>query len=451
MRAKDEAYRILEAALSIASAGVDEAEVGLRGGTAGFVRFTDSQIDPQGQVAREALTVRLARHGRWARSTTSDFSAEGITEAAQTARAELDRLPEGVVGDGLPSPQGYPEIEAFDEATADVGALERTATAARVLTAAYRSEREVAASGALTITRGGLQAGFPKTYALANTRGLLAYHPSTRAELEVHFDAPGRRGRAMMSRTAVEDLDARSTIERALWSATHGDADPRPLPPGRYPAVLDRAAIARLLKVLGDTAGLARLRRGDSFLAERLGEALLDPRVSILDDFSHPLHRGVPFDSRGVARRSVLIVDEGALRGPVVSWSSSVRFEQTCTGHGRESPVVGDDEGADYLVMAGGQGDTDRLLGLMRTGVLITDFDEVVCLDPRSLRVAGVTAGGAFAVEGAEVTVPLLPMRFELSIVDLLRNFVDFGSADWAEGVVAPPLFVAEMPLYAWA
>lgn len=460
MRAKEESYRILEAALSIASEGVDEAEVGLRGGTSGFARFTDNQVHPAGLVSRERLTVRLSHRGRWARASTADLSADGISEAAQRVRAELERLPEGVIGDGLPAPQSYRDVDAYDEATADLGTLEQVASVARAVTAAYRSDHPVQASGAFTVTRGALEGTQPEVYALANTRGLLAYHPSTRAEFEVYFTSGGRSGRARASHRSAAAIDTLGVVERALWSATHGGSaehgedygELRPLPPGRYPAVLDRPAVARLLKVLGDTAGLARARRGASFLADRDSSTPLDPRVSIVDDFAHPLHTGVPFDCDGVARRNVVLVDEGALREPVVSWSSSLQFEEPPTGHGCLRRLGGsDDEAAKHLVMGGGHGDVDRLADVVRTGLFISDFEDLVCLDARELRVAGVTAHGTFAIEGGEVSVPVAPMRFEVSVLALLRTLLDFGSADWAEGVVAPPLAVPELPVYAWA
>jgi predicted Zn-dependent protease len=188
VREKEEAFRILEAALSIASTGVDEAEVSLRGGGMGLVPFADNQIHPASQIACERLSVRLCRGGQWARVSTSDFSTAGITAAAQQARSELDRLPEVSGREALPVPQGYAEVDAFDHETAHMHVLERTALAARAITAAHRAG--VVASGWVAVTRGALDRdGFPGVYAVANTRGLLAYHPATRAELEVRMVA----------------------------------------------------------------------------------------------------------------------------------------------------------------------------------------------------------------------------------------------------------------------
>ena len=64
MRAKEEAFRILEAALSLASSGVDEAEVALAGGTLGRTRFSDNQVQPAQEVAREVVSLRAAVSGR---------------------------------------------------------------------------------------------------------------------------------------------------------------------------------------------------------------------------------------------------------------------------------------------------------------------------------------------------------------------------------------------------
>lgn len=437
--------------MSIASAGVDDAEVSLLGGYLGIAAFVDNQLQPSIEKVNERLAIRLGRGGRWVRYVTSDLTTEGISFAAKEARSALAGETSGVEGEGLPAPQSYSAVDAYDELTAQLGPLDRAAVAARALTSALRLSGspgvgEISASGRFWVARGGLSSeGRPRIYALANTRGLLAYHPSTRVIFEVRIEAGGRLGRSFAVGPNLESIDVTGGIESALEQALEG-GPAAVLPPGRYPAVLDRPAAARLFQVLGRTAGVAAKARGESFLVQE-GKAVFDSRFTIVDDFSHALHRGEPFDCDGVARSVVSLVEGGVVGSPVVAWSS--RGEHAPTGHGVVLPSGRRSERAEHLVVSGGQGHREHLARGVRAGVLVTDFADVEIIDPASLRVTGVTGPGFFAIEGGEQTRPLMPLRFELSLFDLLREVSQLGSPGWAEGAVVPPMTVTELPLYA--
>ena len=175
MRAKEEAFRILEAALSLASSGVDEAEVALAGGTLGRTRFSDNQVQPAQEVAREVVSIRAAVNGRIGRVITSDMSTAGIKEAAQQLRVRGDHLPERVEGTGLPPPQGYEEGDAFDPESGGLDDLDREYLASRAVLSGVRNN--LTASGEVCVQRGPVSPdGRLGLYAIANTRGLLAYH-----------------------------------------------------------------------------------------------------------------------------------------------------------------------------------------------------------------------------------------------------------------------------------
>lgn len=449
MRAEQEAYRILEAALSIASAGVDEAEVGLLGGAVGVARFAANQLHPSGENVHERLSLRLCRGGRWAGASTSDLSTNGIGVLAQQARAELDRIPDSMVGEGLPSPQSYGEVEAYDPATADHHPLDRAALAARAITAAHRSG--LVASGEVAVGRGMLGAdGVPRIYALANTRGLLAYHAASHASYRVAFEASAhRRARAWNRSYSLAELNPIEVVEQALWRVGFGDRS-AVLAPGTYTAVLEPEAVAALVRVIGRTAGADRMARGESYLSSGLGERLVDSRVTIVDDFAHPAHRGIPFDCDGVARRRVELFEGGVAKQPVVGWASSIALERAPTGHRVAVPGGVRTEAAEHLVMGGGDaGDIDAIISGTDHGILVSGLTDVELLDGRTLRVAGSTDGGTFAIEGGELTHSVGDLRFEVSVLELLSRIDAMGSPRWAEGTVVPALRVHGFPVYA--
>ncbi len=445
MRAKEEAFRILEAALSIASTGVDEAEVSLGGGELGMTSFGLNQLGPAIDHAHEVLAIRASKDGRMCRVQTNDLSTSGIKEAAQEARTKVDHLPAAAKGAGLPEPQSYELTEAYDPETDATKTLDRTMLASRALMAAHKGD--LYASGLVAVRRGsvGLD-GSPGTYAVANTRGLLAYHPATRVTFSVDMSrSGGLNGFAEDESYSISGIDPQQLVSTAVKKASLG-AEAQRIGPGVYTAVLEPAAVGALMVHLGRTAGAARMHAGASFLSGRIGEKVADASVTIIDDYAHPLLRGTPFDVEGVARMRVPIIEEGVAKGPVYSWDSAIRFEAQATGHRVVDPYDGEVEHAQNLVMSGGDATFSDLLGGVESGVLIGRITNVTLLDPRRLIVTGMTSGGFFLVDHGDLTVPLSNMRVTVSLLDLLAGIEGMTGSAWAEGSVVPALR-AQIPL----
>ncbi|MBX2814208.1 MAG: hypothetical protein KTR25_20535 [Myxococcales bacterium] len=461
MRSRDETCRILESALSIATSGVDEAEVSLRGGSIGISQFSRNHLHPSKELNQEQLVVRLWAHGRSIACGTTEVSVDGARECAQQLRAEIDRLTPGTEAKGLPPPQSYSPIMAYDEQTAYLPTIERTALAARVLSAAiraskgsigpdiYRSRGGVYASGSFLVGRGGVGSrGELLTYAIANSRGLMAYHPSTIVSARIEMESDGRTSQGWVSSYKLDNISLpeliEGTLNKVLFHAHMGV-----LPPGTYGAVLDAEAVSSLVQIIGQQAGLAAMMEGRSFLAKGLGQQLVDERISIVDDHSHPRHNGAPFDCEGVTRQPVTIIDKGVGHSPVVGWASAKRWDRSATGHARSDDGLSAGEAASHLVMSGGEASLDTLLSQTRAGVLISAFDGLEVIEPQRLRVVGTTAHGMYAVEEGQRTTPLVGMRFDVSLLDVLSHVSEIGTSRWASGAVVPPIRLNEFPLYA--
>lgn len=440
MRAKEEAFRILESALTQASQGVDEAEVALGGGELGSTRFTQSGVALASEHASETLSIRVMQGGCVARVTTSDFSHDGIRWASDAAKAQV------VSFAGIPSERTFPEphhyapVEAYDPETEATRALERAAMAARGVLAA--KEHGLRARGAVVVKRGGI--GFDgqlHLYAVANTRGLLAYHPDTRVHFSIEMTGPGGGyGAASAESCSVERVDADTLVHQALRRALRGGAR-APVGSGAHPAVLEPPAVAALLRFLGMTCGAGMAEMGCSFLSGATGDRVAGPGITIQDDFSHDLHRGTPFDTEGVACRPVDLIRDGIVQGPVISWDNARRLQVPATGHHQMSAIAGDYEGARYLVMEGTDASLEDLIDQTGSGVLVPDIAEVRLLDSRPLRVMGMTKP-LWRIEGGELVAPAPAMRFEVSLMEVLQRVTGRSSVRLARESVAPGLAV---------
>ncbi|MEL7372308.1 MAG: hypothetical protein AAFN74_25510, partial [Myxococcota bacterium] len=176
MRAKEEAFRILEAALSVASSGVDEAEVSIAGGDLEATLFADNRVLPAVERGMEVMSIRIGVNGRMVRTVTSDLSSSGVKSAVQLLKTQVEHMPASAEGFGLPGPQTYQETDAYDPESDALRGLDRERLAGQAILLALRNR--LSSSGQICVQRGAFDAcGQPATYAVANTRGLVAYHP----------------------------------------------------------------------------------------------------------------------------------------------------------------------------------------------------------------------------------------------------------------------------------
>lgn len=439
MRAKEEAFRILETALSVASTGVDDAEVCLGGGDLGLTSFASNQLPPSLEQSQESLTIRVSSRARMCRTETGDLSTHGIQAAAQAARALVEHLPEPKSATALPPPQAYWPVDSYDADVEAMSGLDRMAAVGRAVILAHK--QNLLASGYFGTRRGSIsfdnRAG---TYAVANTRGLLAYHAATAATFSVTMVGPtNASGWAEDESFAVNAIDIEELARTASRKAIAGGAgDPSSIEPGRYSVILEPAALSQLLKHLAFTCGAEEMEAERSFLSGTRGQTIAGSNVTIFDDHTHPLHRGRPFDIEGVAKKKVVLIRKGVAEGPVYSFASASKAGVEATGHRVLDPCFGEREAAQNLVVEGGTATLSDLVGSTKSGLLVTRFTETSLIEPRSLQVTGVTRDGLFLIENGEIVSPLRNMRFNVSVIDVLNNVEAMTAPVWSGGLVVP-------------
>lgn len=109
-------------------------------------------------------------------------------------------------------------------------------------------------------------------------------------------------------------------------------------PEGALPVVFTPEGLAAIILPLEQALSGKSVLQGVSPLAGRIGEQVIDARLSITDD---PLLAGRtgsrPFDDEGVPSRRLPLVAEGVLRHFVYDLETAARAGTASTGHGRRS------------------------------------------------------------------------------------------------------------------
>ncbi|MBI2378834.1 MAG: TldD/PmbA family protein [Deltaproteobacteria bacterium] len=446
MRSKDEAFRILGEALEVAADGVDDAEVSLLGGRLGLVRFAENEVHQSMESDKESIAIRVVKDGRAGRVETTDLSREAIEAAVRQARMSAQFLPRPVDPASLPGPQTYRHVEAFDPSVDRATAVDRSVPVGRVLLEAAR--KRLVAAGAMEARVGPFDDTFEGhgVFAIANTRGVLSYHAGTRARFSLTLHNPGgATGWAETESHTLADVDGLSVFDVAARKAV--PTLPISIVPGRYTVVLEPAAVASLISFIGSSAGGADAAAGSSFLSGRVGASVTNSAITISDDFTHPLHRGAPFDLEGVARRPVTLIERGVAKGAVYSRASAQRLGVEPTGHLTSSALADGTESAQHLVMLGGTGLTSELVKGISFGILVSRLWYTRLIDKRTLTLTGLTRDGTFLIENGELGAPVRSVRFNVEILDLLSRVEAMSASVRAGGSVVPGLRLGGFPI----
>ena len=435
---RDEARAVLDRALSAASGGELEATIG--GGENHLTRFANNEITQNVSERRHVLSVRAVMGKRTGRASGNDLSPAGVERLVRAAEAAARLQPEIPDLPPLPGPQTYRDVEARDEATARLGPDAR----AREVGRAIERCREAGVLGAGIFENGAGSIGDYgeiDTLAIANSRGLFAYHEGTQAAFRISALDGVYSGWAGQEGHRAGGIDGGALAERAVDKVLRS-REPAAWEPGRYPVILEPAAVADLITDLSWLSfGAQSVQEGRSFMAGKIGERVLGENITIRDDPFHPAHRGSPFDGEGMPTQPTVLVERGVVRGPVYDRTTAAAEGRETTGHGLPVPnTVG--PLARNLILEGGQGPLEGLLEGIERGLWVTRVWYTNVVDPKTATLTGMTRDGLFAIEKGRITRAVRNFRFNQSVVEMLNNVEAMSQPELHDGVYTPGLRV---------
>jgi len=424
----------------LGAAGTHDVEAIVGGGVHHLTRFANNEITQNVSERRYVLSVRVVQGQRSGRATGSDLGSAGIERLLTRAEEGARVAPESEDALPLPGPQRYEESASYRAATAAMGPEGRAMDVARAIE--KTSEAGLDGAGIYETGHGTIgEYGRIAPLAMANSRGLFAYHDTTDARFSITALRGAESGWAERTTHDVADIDGGALAARAIEKARRS-REPRTWEPGEYDVVLEPIAVSDLLEEMSATSfGALALQEGRSFMTGALGSLVLGKGVTIHADARHPLHGGAPFDGEGMPTRRVTIIERGVARSAVHDRRTAAKDGVESTGHGLPYPNPYGPEARD-LVLEGGTDSLAALIGGVDRGLLVSRVWYTNVVDPKSVTVTGMTRDGLFAIEGGKVTGAVRNFRFNQSIVHMLRRVDGMTGVERAGSVVCPALRV---------
>jgi predicted Zn-dependent protease len=163
-------------------------------------------------------------------------------------------------------------------------------------------------------------------------------------------------------------------------------------------------------------------------LSGRIGERVMDERISIWDDGLAAEGTPMPFDYEGVPKQRVAFIERGVAAGVV--WDTYLAGKQggelQSTGH---ALPAGSTIGALplHMFMAPGDATVDEMVRDVKRGLWVSRFWYTRTVHPLNVITTGMTRDGTFLIEDGKVAGPVRDMRFTQGYVEALNNVDAIG------------------------
>jgi predicted Zn-dependent protease len=395
----------------LARSKADMTEVLFQAADSALTRFANSYIHQNMKESNAVVRVRVIIDQRTGVATTNDTSAEGLRKVLETATTVAGFQPQNPDMPPLPAARPVPLVDAYAEATANA-TPEWRARAAGVFCTLAR-EQGLTAAGALRTEASAM--------GVANSLGHFAYQVSTNADVNAVIMSEDSSGYSEAAAMNARDLDVEGLAAEAVSKALKS-RNPRSLPAGEYPVVLERYAAANFLEMLGYLSFTAlAVQEGRSFMAGKFGERVMSPLISIWDDGLDPNGLPIAFDYEGVPKKRVEFIRQGVAAGVVHDSATAAKEGSESTGHSLPMP---NPQGPFPLnmFMAPGDASLEEMVSGLDKGLLVTRFHYTVPVHPARAVITGMTRDGTFWVEGGEIAYAVKNLRFTESYLDCLND-----------------------------
>jgi predicted Zn-dependent protease len=305
---REQAQAIVERVVGMSKA--DAINVTLHSNHNSNGRFADNQMSTAGATTDAFLGVQSSYGPKHAVVTTNDLSEASLRRVGEQSEVLAKLAPDDPEAMPEVEPQQYVPVNAYIDATAAIGAGERAQAALTALAPARRAG-DIKAAGFLLVGAGCTAQG--------NSAGLFAYHRSTSTNytLTVRTTDGTGSGWAAADHPDWRQIDFARVSARAIDKA-RTSRNPAAVEPGRYTVIFEPQAVGDLAQLIAFYADARQADEGRSPFSKegggnKVGEKIVDERVTLFSDPADPQLLAQPFDGEGMRLGRQVWVDNGNL------------------------------------------------------------------------------------------------------------------------------------------
>jgi predicted Zn-dependent protease len=423
----------------LAASEADETEVIYRRRNESLTRFANNHIHQNVTETNHEILVRCVSGSRCGIAVSNAVQPENLRNLARVALELAKQQPENPDFKGLPGPAPLSRVTSFDSDVAGCSPVQR----AKGVVVICRKAAEAGYTAAGSMTTGTLTLG------IANSKGVFAECETTLVDASTVVMSATSSGWAQASGWRLGSVVWDDLADEAIRKTRLGE-HPIDGKPGEYTVILDPYATSDLLGMMaGDGMSALAVQEERSWMNGRIGQKVVSPMITIVDDGLDAAGIPLPFDFEGQPRQQVTLVDAGLCRGPVFdSYTAGRQPGAVSTGHAMEQ-AAGERIGPlpINLFLRPGTSNVEEMIASTKEGLYITRFWYTRPVHPRDVVVTGMTRDGTYMVRNGEIAGAVKSLRFTQSYVDALAGTLSLGQACktlWAGGTCNVPAIKLE-------
>jgi predicted Zn-dependent protease len=428
---KEEAQTLLKKVLGYSKA--EECEVSLGGSEGGNIRYALNAVSTAGDIGTLGLAVTSV-YGKKAGTATIDEFDDAALERVVRRSEELAQLaPPNSEYMPMLGPQTFAEAITYNANTAAMTPDSRAEMVAKSLS--VTKEAKLTAAGFLENSTG--------FNAVMNSKGLFAYNKSTDVTFSVttRNEAGTASGYAARGFTDVSKLDT-YTATKIAASKANGSVGAKAIEPGKYTVILEPVAAVYMLENMFRFDARSA-EEGRSFLSKkgggtRLGEQMMDEKVTVYSDPFNPELPSSTWSGDGLPREKTTWIEKGVMKN--LSYSR----------YWADKKGVKPMPGPGNIIMEGGTATIEDMIKSTEKGILVSRLWYIRMVDPQTLLLTGLTRDGLFYIENGQIKFPIKNFRFNESPVIMLNNVEALGKPERSISVesyrsyLIPPMKIKE-------
>jgi PmbA protein len=392
------------------------------------IRVYEGEVEHFVSAQSQSVGIRVIRDGRTGYAYAGTLDESVLHEVLAEAR---DNVQFGTPDEyaGLATPDGVPVVK--QELWSD--ALAAFPTEQKIALAKELESLTLAADARVRCDDSNYDDGYGET-AFATTTGIRAYGRENGCYVSVGTLADDgdetQTGFGFSVGRSPAEFDLPRAAREAADRATRllGATKPQSK---RTTVVLDPYVTAQFLRVLSSSFSGENVQKGRSFFADRLGEPVANPIITLIDDPTNPLaYSATELDGEGLAARRNVLIESGVLKTFLHSSYSARRGKTVSTGNAVRS---GGTPGVSCLAMqlAPGTATQDELIEAVDDGVLV---QMVQGLHSGVNPVSGDFSTGAsgLAIANGKVGAPVREFTIASTLQKMLLDVVAVGGdVEW--------------------
>jgi predicted Zn-dependent protease len=377
-----------------------------------LTRFAESYIHQNVAETNLNLIVKVINEDRIGAVEMNSIDDHVISKNIEKAIEVTKITPKLDYHYRLVTPQSYKIKSKYSEQTANFTPLNRAQLVSQLIKEVNKKGYE--AAGAFKTEE--------STILVANSEGVFAFDQGTKVDFNCVIIRDNSTAHTSFIDSDINNFNIDKITDELLETALK-NVEQIEIDSGVYTVILSPEAVSEILNYTGYTAFNGKMiMEGKSFVCNNQGKKIFPQAINISDDPFDELTMPIPFDLVGYPREKIDLIKDGIIEDGVYDHLTALKYNRKCTGNTLSPEYASFGALPFNLVMKEGNNSVEEMISSTKKAIYISRFHYVNILNPMSIQLTGMTRDGTFLIEGGKLGRAIKNMRFNTSVVDMLKE-----------------------------